>query len=210
MQVTSKIQNQPITKPSNCLFLGNIGSIKENQLKEILMQFGTIVKLKLFLDPKTRQSKGCGVVEYESEESNNKCIEYFKTHEFLGRKIRIEYSTSVRPRQESSSNYAKNQQSYNNNEYKSNKQNYPQTYSDLHHPDSQNSITHARLYPIDFDFELDHLDYILAENSPSFPDALKVQKLEHLIQWATDMINSMNKKHNEIAGNSDSFEESDS
>ena len=57
------------------LYVGNIPySVKEEELKEIFQEFGTVTSLKIITDKYTGRSKGFGFVEMENEEQEDTAV----------------------------------------------------------------------------------------------------------------------------------------
>jgi RNA recognition motif-containing protein len=58
------------------LYVGNIPyAVKEEELKEIFQEFGTVTSIKIITDKYTGRSKGFGFIEMENDEQEEKCVQ---------------------------------------------------------------------------------------------------------------------------------------
>ena len=57
------------------LYVGNIPYVvKEEELKEIFQEFGTVTSIKIITDKYTGRSKGFGFIEMENEEQEDAAV----------------------------------------------------------------------------------------------------------------------------------------
>lgn len=57
------------------LYVGNIPyAVKEEELKEIFQEFGTVTSIKIITDKYTGRSKGFGFVEMENDEQEETAV----------------------------------------------------------------------------------------------------------------------------------------
>ena len=57
------------------LYVGNIPySVKEDELKEIFQEYGTVISIKIITDKYTGRSKGFGFIEMENDEEEDVAI----------------------------------------------------------------------------------------------------------------------------------------
>lgn len=72
------------------LFVGNLSwKVTEENLKPLFAAFGTIVSIKVVMDPFTGRSKGFAFVEMESEDSAAKAMAELNDRPCLDRNMRI-------------------------------------------------------------------------------------------------------------------------
>ena len=70
------------------LYIGNLSSeVTENDLTHNFSTIGKVVSVAIIKDKYSRQSKGFGFVEMETEEEAKKAIEQFNGGELQGKKI---------------------------------------------------------------------------------------------------------------------------
>ena len=70
------------------LYVGNIPySVKEDELKEIFQEYGTVVSIKIITDKYTGRSKGFGFVEMESDEEEDLAIKECDRREIHDRNL---------------------------------------------------------------------------------------------------------------------------
>ncbi len=70
------------------LFVGSLPfSVKEDQLRELFSQAGTIESAVIIMDKMTGRSKGFGFVEMSSEEEAKKAVEMLNGSDLEGRNI---------------------------------------------------------------------------------------------------------------------------
>lgn len=70
------------------LFIGSLPfSVKEEELKDLFSQAGTVESAAIIMDKMTGRSKGFGFVEMSSDEEASKAIEMFNGHDLGGRNI---------------------------------------------------------------------------------------------------------------------------
>ncbi len=79
------------------LFVGSLPfATKNEQLKELFSQAGTVESAVVIMDKETHRSKGFAFVEMSSEEEAKKAIEMFNGSELEGRTIVV---NEARPRE---------------------------------------------------------------------------------------------------------------
>lgn len=70
------------------LYVGNIPYVvKEEELKEIFQEFGTVTSLKLIADKYTGRSKGFGFIEMENDEQENMAVQELNRKEIHDRNL---------------------------------------------------------------------------------------------------------------------------
>lgn len=68
------------------IYVGNLSyKIRENDLKEVIAEYGEVVSCKIITDRETRRSKGFGFVEMSDDEAAKKVIAELNGAEFDGR-----------------------------------------------------------------------------------------------------------------------------
>lgn len=60
---------------------------KDNDVKALFEEIGTVTSFKVIRDRETNRSKGFGFVEYETEEEAKNAIKILNDYEFQGRKL---------------------------------------------------------------------------------------------------------------------------
>ena len=82
------------------LFVGGLSwATKEDSLRDLFSQAGTVVSVVIITDRFSGKSRGFGFVEMSSEEEAEKAIEMFNGQEFEGRKIVVSKARPKVPRQ---------------------------------------------------------------------------------------------------------------
>lgn len=82
------------------LFIGNIPfTVKEEDLKTKLEEFGVVEELKLIKDRDTGRSKGFGFVTFATQAEAEKAISGLNNVEYDGRKLRVNMADD-KPRRE--------------------------------------------------------------------------------------------------------------
>ena len=77
------------------LYVGNIPySVKEEELKEIFQEYGTVSSLKLIADKYTGRSKGFGFIEMENEEQEDLAVKECNRREIHERNLVVAKSHS--------------------------------------------------------------------------------------------------------------------
>ena len=72
------------------LYVGNIPySMKEEDVKEVFMEYGNVVSVKIVFDRATRRSKGYGFVEMDDDKQAEAAIKELDGKEFQGRNLRV-------------------------------------------------------------------------------------------------------------------------
>lgn len=69
---------------------------REDSLKSLFENFGTVTSVKIILDRDTGRSKGYGFVEMEDDEAGRQAINELNGSEFDGREIVVKESTPRR------------------------------------------------------------------------------------------------------------------
>ena len=70
------------------LYVGNIPySVKEEELKEIFQEHGTVTSIKIIADKYTGRSKGFGFVEMENEEQEDVVVKECNRREIQDRNL---------------------------------------------------------------------------------------------------------------------------
>ncbi|GAV02121.1 hypothetical protein RvY_12723 [Ramazzottius varieornatus] len=83
------------TQRSRSVYIGNLPwDVKEDELKKIFSQVGTIVSLRMPVDPETQRSRGFAFCEYREQESVATAIKHFNGYEHNGRKIRVDSASN--------------------------------------------------------------------------------------------------------------------
>jgi len=80
------------------LFVGSLPfAIKDDQLKDLFSQAGTVESAIIIMDKMTGRSKGFGFVEMSSDEEASKAIEMFNGSDVEGRNIIV---SEARPQED--------------------------------------------------------------------------------------------------------------
>lgn len=83
------------TQRSRSVYIGNLPwDVKEDELKKIFSSVGTIVSLRMPVDPETQRSRGFAFCEYREQESVATAIKHFNGFEHNGRKIRVDSASN--------------------------------------------------------------------------------------------------------------------
>ena len=70
------------------LYVGNIPyAVKEEELKEIFQEVGTVTSLKIITDKYTGRSKGFGFIEMENEEQEDAAVNELNRREVHDRNL---------------------------------------------------------------------------------------------------------------------------
>ncbi len=70
------------------LYVGNIPYVlKEEELKDIFQEFGTVTSLKIIADKYTGRSKGFGFIEMENDEQEEKAVNELNRKEIHDRNL---------------------------------------------------------------------------------------------------------------------------
>ena len=70
------------------LYVGNIPyTVKEEELKEIFQEFGTVTSIKIIADKYTGRSKGFGFVEMENDEQEDLVVKECNRREIHERNL---------------------------------------------------------------------------------------------------------------------------
>lgn len=70
------------------LYVGNIAyGVKEEELKEIFQEYGTVTSIKIITDKNTGRSKGFGFVEMENDEQEDVVVKECNRKEINERSI---------------------------------------------------------------------------------------------------------------------------
>jgi RNA recognition motif-containing protein len=72
------------------IYVGNLSyQVRENDLKEVMEDYGTVVSVKIIKDRETNRSKGFGFVEFENEADGKRVIAELNGSEYAGRPLVI-------------------------------------------------------------------------------------------------------------------------
>jgi len=70
------------------IYVGNIPySLKEDELREIFQQYGTITSIKVVTDKYSGRSKGFAFIEMETDEQEDNAVRELNRHIILGRNL---------------------------------------------------------------------------------------------------------------------------
>ena len=84
----------------NRLYVGSLPySTKEDALKDLFSQAGTVSSANIIVDKFSGRSKGFGFVEMASEEEAKKAIEMFNGQDFEGRKLVVDIARPMEKRE---------------------------------------------------------------------------------------------------------------
>ena len=68
------------------IYIGNLNySVRENDLKEVMEDYGTVVSVKIIKDRETGRSKGFAFCEIEEDDAAKKAIAELNGSEYAGR-----------------------------------------------------------------------------------------------------------------------------
>ena len=68
------------------IYIGNLNySVRENDLKEVMEDYGTVLSVKIIKDRETGRSKGFAFCELEEEDGAKKAISELNGSEYAGR-----------------------------------------------------------------------------------------------------------------------------
>jgi RNA recognition motif-containing protein len=68
------------------IYIGNLNySVRENDLKEVMEDYGTVLSVKIIKDRETGRSKGFAFCEIEEEEGAKKAIAELNGSDYAGR-----------------------------------------------------------------------------------------------------------------------------
>lgn len=83
---------------SNKIYIGNLSyRVSEDELQNLLSQFGQLTSVSLVKDRFSGQSKGFAFAEFDSSEAMNKAIEELDGADFLGRPLRVNVAEERKP-----------------------------------------------------------------------------------------------------------------
>jgi RNA recognition motif-containing protein len=81
------------------IYVGNIPfNATEQELKDLISDYGEVVSVKIITDKFTGQSKGFGFVEMESEDDAKKAISELNGKEFIGKTLNVSEARPQQPR----------------------------------------------------------------------------------------------------------------
>ncbi|MFA6676530.1 MAG: RNA-binding protein [Bacteroidales bacterium] len=83
------------------IFIGNLNyKVQEEEIQNLLEQFGEVASVKIITDRETGRSKGFGFIEMNNDDEAKHAIEELKDYEVQGRKLVINeaYPKEDRPR----------------------------------------------------------------------------------------------------------------
>jgi RNA recognition motif-containing protein len=70
------------------LYVGNIPyAVKEEELKEMFQEFGTVISIKIITDKYTGRSKGFGFVEMENDDQEDNAVKECNRRELHERNL---------------------------------------------------------------------------------------------------------------------------
>ena len=76
----------------------------EEQLQQLFQEHGTVVSVKIIIDPVSQRSKGFGFVEMETEEQAKGAMDAMQDAELGGRTLKVQDARPQRPRNNFSNN----------------------------------------------------------------------------------------------------------
>jgi RNA recognition motif-containing protein len=83
------------------IYLGNLPfSMGQDDLAQLVAQYGTVVNVTLIMDKMSGRSKGFGFAEFESEEQAQAAIAALNEMEVDGRKLMVKIALPPKPREE--------------------------------------------------------------------------------------------------------------
>ncbi|WP_329903792.1 RNA-binding protein [Porphyromonas pogonae] len=72
------------------IYVGNLNyRVREDDLKGLMEQFGTVLSARVVTDRESGRSRGFGFVEMENDDDAQRAIEQLLDQEFMGRKLII-------------------------------------------------------------------------------------------------------------------------
>jgi RNA recognition motif-containing protein len=81
------------------IYVGNLPySVRDEQLRDMFTEFGTVASAKVVMDRETNRSKGFGFVEMEDKSAAEAAIEAMNNKDMGGRPLRV---NEARPRESS-------------------------------------------------------------------------------------------------------------
>lgn len=81
------------------IYVGNLPySVRDEQLRDMFTEFGTVASAKVVMDRETNRSKGFGFVEMEDKSAAEAAIEAMNNKDMGGRPLRV---NEARPRENS-------------------------------------------------------------------------------------------------------------
>jgi hypothetical protein len=107
-------RDPPKPRPYGCktVFVGNLpDSITDDIIRSVFANVGRVVDIRWLNDKKTRRFKGCGFVEFDTEEATEQAI-HLNGRMVLGQPIRVDYSTPKDGPRESKSDSGRNTGNY--------------------------------------------------------------------------------------------------
>ncbi|TBR60014.1 RNA-binding protein [Westiellopsis prolifica IICB1] len=82
------------------IYIGNLSyQVKEEDLREVFAEYGTVKKVQLPTDRETGRLRGFAFVEMQSDEEEERAIEALDGAEWMGRDLKV---NKARPRPEKS------------------------------------------------------------------------------------------------------------
>jgi RNA recognition motif-containing protein len=86
---------------ANKLYVGNLPyQAKDEDLKQLFSQAGTVESAIIINDKATGRSKGFGFVEMSNDDEAQKAIEIFNGQELEGRKLTVNEARPMQPRED--------------------------------------------------------------------------------------------------------------
>ncbi|MBW4561869.1 MAG: RNA-binding protein [Mojavia pulchra JT2-VF2] len=72
------------------IYVGNLSyEVKEDDLKQVFSEYGTVKKVQLPVDRETGRMRGFGFVEMETETEEAAAIEALDSAEWMGRSLKV-------------------------------------------------------------------------------------------------------------------------
>jgi len=76
------------------IYVGNLSyQVRENDLREVMEEYGQVISCKIITDRETRKSKGFAFVEMEDDAAANKAITELNGAEYDGRTMVMKEAT---------------------------------------------------------------------------------------------------------------------
>lgn len=83
------------------IYVGNLPyEVRDNDLKELVAEYGPVSEATVIMDRRTDRSKGFGFVEFETEEAAAAAVEALDGHELDGRALKVNLARPKQPRED--------------------------------------------------------------------------------------------------------------
>jgi RNA recognition motif-containing protein len=80
------------------LFFSNLAFETDwRAVKDHMRKAGDVIRVDIFQDQDKNRSKGCGVVEFKTQDDCNKALETLNNSELQGRPLYLKYDKSLHP-----------------------------------------------------------------------------------------------------------------